>query len=270
MARWDAVTLRYPLGTQIAPGGPILWMCIKPLARIIPRVSLAAPNPPMSRTQANAPTADPIVAREALKTIVPSDVHFSVWDSELPIDLYPLEQEVLARAVSSRRTQFSRGRAVARSALVAAGGPLTPIPVGANRQPVWPEGFIGSITHTAGLVAAAVAPSRAARALGLDAEQRAPLPEDVRGTVLHSCEEHLDPVRETIVFSAKESIHKALNPLADVWLDFLDVQVALDLKGSWSAKPAVGRGDHVPPEVVQLKGRYAITTSHVITICVLR
>ena len=151
--------------------------------------------------QANVPAVDGTLVRDALRTIVPDGVHLSVWDATLTADLYPVEQEFLVRAVASRREEFRRGRTVARAALAAAGAPLTAIPVGRDRQPIWPAGFTGSITHTTGLVAAIAAQAGVVRALGLDAELLQPLPNDVRASVLHPCEEHVDPVHETVVFS---------------------------------------------------------------------
>ena len=47
---------------------------------------------------------------------------------------------------------------------------MSPFPSRQDRQPVWPSGVVGSITHTAGLCAAVVAESSRFAALGVDTE----------------------------------------------------------------------------------------------------
>ena len=71
--------------------------------------------------------------------------------------LYPEEAMAIERAVDKRRAEFTRGRACAREALSELGVPPQPIPVGTHRQPVWPLGVVGSITHCKGLVVAVAA-----------------------------------------------------------------------------------------------------------------
>src|SRR5208283_6057556 len=75
------------------------------------------------------------------------------------------------RGASARRVaDFATGRRCARSALLKLG--LTPesILVGPYREPVWPEGIVGSITHCPGFYAAALAHRRDLRSIGIDAE----------------------------------------------------------------------------------------------------
>src|SRR5437763_335927 len=79
--------------------------------------------------------------------------------------LYPEERACIARAVPKRRAEFATGRVCARQALERLGvavGPLLPHP---DRSPAWPPGIVGSISHTDGYCAVAVA--EATRALGI-------------------------------------------------------------------------------------------------------
>src|SRR5580692_7617313 len=77
----------------------------------------------------------------------------------------------LTTAVASRRAEFVAGRLCAREALAALGAPSTRVPRGIDGAPEWPTGFVGSISHTAELAFAAVAPAAEARGLGLDVER---------------------------------------------------------------------------------------------------
>lgn len=166
----------------------------------------------------------------ALRCLLPPGAAASIWQGVHEPPLWPEEQDFVRHASPKRRSEFQRGRACARHALSLLGVPPGPIPAGPDRAPVWPEGFVGSITHCSGLVAAAVAPVRKIYALGLDAEPAHPLPSETRPLILHPSEmsSATDDLLETVIFSAKETVHKALFPLSCVWMDFLDVIIGLD------------------------------------------
>src|SRR4051812_41020395 len=75
------------------------------------------------------------------------------------------------KAVARRRAEFLAGRYAAAMALEALGCP-SPWEVGRreDRAPSWPAGFVGSITHGGGLVAAALARSDDCAGIGIDVE----------------------------------------------------------------------------------------------------
>src|SRR5271154_3071548 len=87
-----------------------------------------------------------------------------------PSLLLPAEAQYLGKAVLKRVQEFAAGRLCARALLAEFGIHDFPIKVADDRQPVWPETLVGSITHTAGLCAAVVAPRSVLRAVGLDSE----------------------------------------------------------------------------------------------------
>lgn len=156
-----------------------------------------------------------------------------------PADLKPLEAHYVARARPKRLNEFAAGRSCARAALAELGIHDAALPAAEDRQPVWPHGFIGSITHTAGFCAAAVASRTDMRALGIDSERvGAPTP-DIWPTLCRDEElAWLDslPVGQraaavTLVFSAKEAFYKCQYPLVAEWLDFHDVRIQVD---AWS------------------------------------
>jgi len=151
--------------------------------------------------------------------------------------LYPEEEPFVARAVDKRRREFTAGRWCARQALVRLGRPVVPIPSSPDRQPQWPPGVVGSITHCAGYRAAALAHDRDLHTIGIDAEPHGPLPDGVlRAVALPDEQDRLARLSadepgvhwDRLLFSAKESVFKAWYPLARRWLGFEDADLVLD------------------------------------------
>jgi len=127
----------------------------------------------------------------------------------------PAEAPAVAAAVPARRAEFAAGRAAARRAMAALGHPPAAIPMGLDREPLWPAGLEGSIAHAAGVAVAAV---RVGRPIGLDVEEDAPLEPDLWPVICDPDELARLPgedrgrlVRQ--VFSAKEAAYKAQFPL---------------------------------------------------------
>lgn len=136
-----------------------------------------------------------------------------------PAGLAPAETEAMVRAVPARRAEFAAGRRAARAALAALGRPEAEIPVGPHRAPVWPEGISGAITHDRGVALAAVITNGGS--VGIDLTEAAPLPEDIRSTVLpHPEEAGHAGLEARIAFSAKESLFKALSPRLEAFFGF--------------------------------------------------
>ncbi len=145
-------------------------------------------------------------------------------------ELMGSEANEVRSAIEKRQREFRAGRSCARRALRDLGFPAAPIPVGDMRQPIWPDGIVGSITHCDGYCAAAVATDTTAISLGIDAESNVPVADHVSSLVLTAndvFEGTPDPgVAPTMVaFSAKEALFKAWFPLNGIWLDFDDVEV---------------------------------------------
>lgn len=107
-----------------------------------------------------------------LKSIVPSRVFLETLCELEDYPLSPEEELSLGRVVQNRKREFATGRACAHRANRAMGLTPSPILVGAGREPIWPSGVTGSITHCRGLCAAAVASSDEVRSIGLDWMQR--------------------------------------------------------------------------------------------------
>jgi 4'-phosphopantetheinyl transferase EntD len=146
-------------------------------------------------------------------------------------DLYAVEADAVRGAVAARVAEFATGRLAARTALAALGVSPTAVPVGPRRIPQWPAGVVGSITHCAGLVAAAVGWSADWWALGIDAEPAVALEDDVRDAVTTPVEraDLSGPLDATVVFCAKEAFYKCWSALDGAVLEFTDVEISFDV-----------------------------------------
>ena len=148
--------------------------------------------------------------------------------------LLPEEEAALERASPKRRREFTTGRSCARRALAALELPPGPIPRGPDREPRWPDGAVGSITHCHDYCAVAVAPAERYASIGIDAEADDELPEGVLERISLPEEREWLEARngdgahwDTVLFSAKESVFEAWFPLARRWLGFEDAHVDL-------------------------------------------
>lgn len=147
--------------------------------------------------------------------------------------LLPEENRFVARAVEKRHREFTAGRRCARLALQRLGAAPAAIGVGSFREPLFPAGISGSITHTTEYCAAAVARTGPVLSIGIDAEFNRPLDRSVADLVLTRTElGEIDKVNdgcyaETLIFSIKEAFFKAVFPFLRRYLEFSDVTVAL-------------------------------------------
>lgn len=193
----------------------------------------------------------------------------------LDIELYPEEQAALGQAVDKRRREFVTTRACAREAFARLDLPHTQIATGAQGQPLWPEGVVGSITHCAGYRACALARNADLAGVGIDAEPNEPLPDGVLGEIARIEERPrlLELTRaapavswDRLLFSAKESVYKVWFPLAECWLGFEDATLMLDqVKQTFQAhllKPWPDVGISLPPT---LEGRWLVRDGLVLT-----
>jgi 4'-phosphopantetheinyl transferase EntD len=182
--------------------------------------------------------------------------------------LYPAEAESLQRSVPKRVGEFAAGRLCARRALAEFGIHDFALRVGDNRQPLWPPGMIGSISHTAGLCAAVVAEEGDLAAVGLDSEVVGQVPQEIWPAVclpeelawLASLPDPMRAAGVTLIFSAKEAFYKCQYPLVREWLDFQDVKVEPPVWGEARGEFRVGATRRIALErqtALPLTGRYA-------------
>jgi 4'-phosphopantetheinyl transferase EntD len=167
--------------------------------------------------------------------------------------LYPEETEAVAKAVEKRRAEYAAGRACARAALAQFGHPPGPILRDSSNRgaPVWPAGFVGSITHTDGYRAAAAARAADILTLGIDAEPHGALPVGVLDVIVATAAErtglddltrrHPEVRWDRLLFSAKETVYKAWYPFHRRMLGFKDAELL------FSRDPAEPGGDPGDP-----------------------
>lgn len=186
--------------------------------------------------------------------------------------LHPLEEMHVtdSRISAKRRQEFALGRWCARQALTPFGRGQEPLLTGASRAPIWPEGFTGSITHCQEYCAAAVARTSDLIAIGIDAESWREMPLDVAihiaaGREYAVCGLEPSNARDlALIFSAKESIFKALYPLIGIFFDFLSTTIMVDsTSGSFSIESSM------LPEIETYKpvllGRFLIADNLILT-----
>ena len=186
--------------------------------------------------------------------------------TSLPLDeLHQRERDMMENMKPARRITFAGGRVALRRALYTLcdvgldGCPVLQDGVGA---PVLPEGTLGSISHTRGLVAAVIAlppdgltyagesddsPSPPQRAVGVDVEGTGRvLSPRVALRCLHDDERRsLDDAPSGLAaseelllrFSMKEALYKALHPLVRQTIRWHSVQILPQADGSCTVRP---------------------------------
>ncbi len=159
-----------------------------------------------------------------------------LWSPGDPATLLPEELACTEGFAAARLREFAAGRACARLALSELGVGVAPLLVGSARQPLWPEGFAGSITHTGGYCAAAVCRIEAVLSLGIDAERLVELGRSEWRVLFCRAEiewlDSLPPPQQIAMacalFSGKEAYFKCVYPLTQRWLEFTDIELRFD------------------------------------------
>jgi 4'-phosphopantetheinyl transferase EntD len=199
----------------------------------------------------------------------------TVGDDDPAAHLLPAEEPLVANAVAKRRREVTNARSCARRALLALGRPAVPILRGDKGQPLWPAGVVGTMTHTAGYYAAAVAEASAVRSVGVDAEVHGELPSGVLAHIAFGAElpalarlrdRQPDVWWDRLLFSAKESVYKTWFPLTGRWLGFEDAELTLDPDGTFAARILIdGTTTDGSPPLTTMSGRWQVTADLVLT-----
>jgi 4'-phosphopantetheinyl transferase EntD len=183
---------------------------------------------------------------------------------------HPEEAAAVARAIEKRRREFAAGRACAREALAQLGAEAPAIPVGPERAPVWPLGFVGSITHCDGFCCAVVAPRTTAASLGVDAEDAGRMDAAAARLILRPDEADwlarrpapADSDWTKLAFSAKEAVFKCVHPLTGARLGFHGVAIRFFDSGAFEADFAPGA---LPADIAApaIEGRWRLCRGRV-------
>ena len=153
--------------------------------------------------------------------------------------LHPAEENYFSQLSSvSRKEHYRSGRICAGevlSKLGTLGQPVLRDPQ--TREPLWPEGISGAITHSGNWAAAAAGKTSDVSGIGIDLEdlerqvdsrisRHVCLPEEQKW--LQECGEDCLEQNLKIIFSAKESIFKAFFPYTRTYLHFHDARILME------------------------------------------
>ncbi len=198
---------------------------------------------------------------------------FSVETVTSPMDeslLHPCEYALVRNAVAKRKGEFAAGRHCARLALARLHIGESAILQDANGCPIWPEGAVGSISHTKDCIVSVVGRSSQVAALGVDVDSHlTPFPFDVLGYVcrpeelrwLQSMSAESRRLHAYALFSVKETIYKCVYAATGDQLGFTDALLNFDLRtGLFRAQLARAVG---PEGRKYLVGRVGCNATHV-------
>lgn len=167
------------------------------------------------------------------------------------------QPDELQNAVQKRKAEFLAGRFVAAQALAALGlsAEQRQVAVAADRAPVWPSGILGSITHTTDFALCCVGKASDISLMGIDSELvlSQANAQNIAAEIHNTTELELltdagfgAALATTLIFSAKESLYKALYPKVRCFFGFetarlsrVDSQshsLTLVLSGSFAAQ----------------------------------
>jgi 4'-phosphopantetheinyl transferase EntD len=202
--------------------------------------------------------------------ILPPRTQYAELQGKLRGTLLAEESAMLTpRTVDGRREEFAAGRTCARFALQLLGLPVTPLLSGVAREPIWPKGVVGSITHCEGYCAAVTAFERDLLSVGIDAEPNRPLSEELVDLIAAPSELRDLPICpgcsiawDRLLFSIKESVYKAWFPIERSWLDFKEAVVEIDAP-TCRFSVSISRSSQSFPRNVS--GRYVTTPDFLLT-----
>jgi 4'-phosphopantetheinyl transferase EntD len=203
--------------------------------------------------------------RERIAQALGPSVAFAIGDPRRtpPSALLPEEAAAVRRAVPQRQRELAWGRHLAREALAELGGAPVALPPRPDRRPAWPDGFVGSISHSAARCAVLVAPRFHLRTVGLDIEPDVPLEAELVPIVMTASERHRENVSgdrpsatAKLFFVLKEAYYKAQYELTETLLDFSEVEVELEGEDGFVATCA-------RTQIEPLHGRFVREDGHI-------
>lgn len=175
-----------------------------------------------------------IKLQNTLEALVPSDCTTAVTPireaglTGLPDDTY----DMIHSWAKHRQEEFSAGRQCVSQALAKLGSEDHIALPDAGGLPIWPKGFLGSISHSIGVAMAVVAKLEEYSLIGLDLEKTNRLSQSAARRVIHPLEISFakdNQVNASILFSLKESFYKAQFPRWRQAGNFRDLALSVNL-----------------------------------------
>ncbi len=139
----------------------------------------------------------------------------------------------IQRSVFRRRLSYVGGRLCAELAMARLGWHDRVIGRSASGVPIWPEGLVGSISHTDSTAYCVVARRSRTLGVGIDSEIIVS-PEELQSVRSLCCttfendvwfDTGKDALLGTLLFSSKECLYKAIYPMMGRFVDFTEVEV---------------------------------------------
>jgi 4'-phosphopantetheinyl transferase EntD len=144
------------------------------------------------------------------------------------------ELELISNRHRNKQLDFIRGRTCAKMALKKMGIPIANVELLSepDGQVSWPEGVVGSISHSKGLAGAIVGWKKDFQSLGLDIELRNRVQPEIWDRLFTEFEQEvllqfpmeLQSEKATEIFSLKEAFYKFQWPLTKTFLGMRDVE----------------------------------------------
>ena len=199
----------------------------------------------------------------------------SLYDDRLFSEMNVSLPSCVAKSVKRRKAEFLAGRHAATKLLLLLGCQDTQVGISESRAPLWPTAVVASISHTSMRAICAGASNEFVRSAGIDIEEHiAPDKLDIVETnVISPCEMSFCDERSirkdiflTLIYSAKESLFKALFPHVKrffgfeaarlVSIDINDNSIVLELTENLAEEFPAGH---------RIKGAFLIEEHHVLT-----
>lgn len=180
--------------------------------------------------------------------------------------LHPDEYKIISSVSDKRKLEFSTGRWCAKHALASQGIYDTIILTGENREPIWPEEFVGSISHCKDQCGATVAKKSNIKSIGFDIESIKQLKNDIGRIVCTSDEkkwiknqaQYSYDILVILIFSLKEAVYKCVFQQQQIKLGFKDISITPDLNAN-TAKIAFNK-THID---LDIKLSFFISDTHI-------
>ena len=158
--------------------------------------------------------------------------------SKIKGQISEVEYRIICNSVLKRKNEFTAGRILSHKALVQLNIYNFDILTGKNREPIWPKGIIGSISHNNSFVCAAVTTSDYYKGIGIDVEEDEAIQVSQHNIIFTKnellwIEREQNSAQENIhkiIFSAKESLYKCIYPIVKKYIDFKQVEMEIDFE----------------------------------------
>jgi enterobactin synthetase component D len=139
----------------------------------------------------------------------------------------------IKKSVLKRQAEFLSGRYIASLALMQLGFAKPPqVNIGNDRAPIWPDGICGAITHNAKRAICILGKNTTYLGIDIEDELSESASQEIGSYVQTNDELALfsdtaisKSLAITIIFSAKESLFKAIYPQVKVYFDFKCAQL---------------------------------------------